>query len=332
MILVTGGTGLLGSQLVFDLITSGKEVKTLIRKNSSTSLLEKKFKNHAALFSQLNFIEGDVLDIFSLDAALENVTHVYHCAATVSFIPSEKDLMQKVNVEGTANLMNACLEKKIEKFCHVSSVAALGRAEENSFINEDAVWENSGNNSNYAISKYGAEREVWRGVAEGLNAVIINPTIIIGEGNYMTDSSAIISRVYNGLSFYTEGINGFVDVRDVSACMIKLMESEIKNERFVICSENKSYKEFLKAVAKSVDKKPPGIKASAWLSAVAWRTETVKTFFTNQKPLITKETAHTAQKKYFYSNEKIKKTIEINFIPVDESLKHWGEKFLAEKK
>lgn len=331
MILVTGGTGLLGSQLVFDLAVAGKRVKILMRPQSSKTLLQQKFKNHPSLFSALTFVEGNVLDVFSVIDALADVTHVYHCAAMVSFAPAEKENMHHINVMGTTNVVNACLEKRIVKLCYVSSVAALGRAGENSLITEETSWENSINNSNYAISKYGAEREVWRGVAEGLDVVIVNPTVIIGEGNYINDSSEIIKRVYNGLLFYSEGVNGFVDVRDVSASMIKLMQSEITNERFVICSENKSYKEFLSAVAKAVGRKAPSVNATPLMSALAWRAEKIKSFFLNKKPLITKETAHTAQKKYFYSNEKIKNTIGINFISVDESVKYWGERFLDRK-
>ncbi|HNR19522.1 MAG TPA: NAD-dependent epimerase/dehydratase family protein [Bacteroidia bacterium] len=326
-ILVTGGTGLLGSQLVFDLVISGEKVRVLKRPTSSTTLLKNKFKQASHLFNQIEFVEGDVLDVFSLEDALDGITYVYHCAAMVSFIAKDNDLMQQINSEGTANMVNACLNKRIKKLCHVSSVAALGRTEKSDVIDENAVWENTKHNSNYAISKYNAEREVWRGIFEGLNAVMVNPTVIIGEGNFKTDSSVLFANVYKGLKFYSEGINGFVDVRDVSHCMIQLMNSDVTNERFIVCSDNQSYKEVLFAIADALQVKRPSIKVNSTLAEMAWRVEMFKSFFSGNKPMVSKETARTALNKHFYSSEKIKKTLGIDFIPVDKSIKNWANSF-----
>lgn len=327
-ILVTGGTGLLGSHLVFDLVSSGEKVRVLKRSTSSTTLLKNKFKQAPHLFNQIEFVEGDVLDVFSLEDALDGITHVYHCAAMVSFIAKDNDLMQQINSEGTANIVNACLNKGIKKLCHVSSVAALGRTEKSDVIDENAVWENSKHNSNYAISKYNAEREVWRGIAEGLNAVMVNPTVIIGEGNFKTDSSVLFANVYKGLKFYSEGINGFVDVRDVSHCMIALMNSDVTNERFVICSQNKSYKEVLFSIADALHVNRPTIKVNATLAEMAWRAEMLKSFFTGNKPMVTKETAHTALNVHQYSNKKIRQSVNAHFHSVTNSINYWAQAYL----
>lgn len=327
--LVTGGTGLLGSQLVFDLVSNGEKVRVLKRASSSTTLLKNKFRLSPHLFNQIEFVDGDVLDIFSVEDALEDVTHVYHCAAMVSFVTKDNDQMQKINADGTANVVNACLNKGIKKLCHVSSVAALGRTDKSDVIDENAVWENSKHNSNYAISKYNAEREVWRGIAEGLNAVMVNPTVIIGEGNFKTDSSVLFANVYKGLKFYSEGVNGFVDVLDVSRCMIELMNADVANKRFVVCSESLSYKEVLFAIADALKVKRPFIKVNTLLAEIAWRAEMIKSFFTGNKPMVTKETARTALNKHYYSSEKIKQTLGVDFIPVEESIMHWGKIYNA---
>jgi nucleoside-diphosphate-sugar epimerase len=326
-ILITGGTGLLGSQLVFDLVMSAEKVRVLKRTTSSTALLKKKFKQQPHLYNEIEFVDGDVLDIFSLEDALDGISHVYHCAAMVSFLANDNNLMQQINANGTANVVNACLHKGIKKLCHVSSVAALGRTEKGDVIDENAVWENSNYNTNYAISKYNAEREAWRGIAEGLNTVMVNPTVIIGEGNFKTDSSVLFANVYKGLKFYSEGVNGFVDVRDVSRCMIELMNRDISNERFVISGDNKSYKEVLFTIADKLQVKRPSIKVNAMLAEVAWRTEMLKSFFTGSKPMVTKETARTALNRHYYSSEKIKKTLGIDFISLGASIKHWANFF-----
>lgn len=326
-ILITGGTGLLGSQLVFDLVMSAEKVRVLKRTTSSTALLKKKFKQQPHLYNEIEFVDGDVLDIFSLEDALDGISHVYHCAAMVSFLANDNNLMQQINANGTANVVNACLHKGIKKLCHVSSVAALGRTEKGDVIDENAVWENSNYNTNYAISKYNAEREAWRGIAEGLNTVMVNPTVIIGEGNFKTDSSVLFANVYKGLKFYSEGVNGFVDVRDVSRCMIELMNRDINNERFVISGDNKSYKEVLFTIADKLQVKRPSIKVNAMLAEVAWRTEMLKSFFTGSKPMVTKETARTALNRHYYSSEKIKKTLGIDFISLGASIKHWANFF-----
>ena len=335
LILVTGSTGLVGSQLLLDLVRSGKQVRAMKKHTGNLSLVHQTFHRYAnndaeALLKNIEWVEGDVLDTYSLLEAMKEVKQVYHCAAVVSFGSYFSNNLMKINVEGTENVVNMALEARIQKLCHISSVAALGRAKKNNLITEETHWEISSNNSLYAVSKYGAEREVWRGIAEGLNAVIVNPSIIIGAGDWKRGSSKMFEQGWKGLKYYTEGINGFVDVRDVSSSMTKLMDSEIKNERFIISSENYSYRDFYNEVSAHFQKRKPYLKATPFLSEIAWRLAAIKGIFTNSSPLINKETARTANQKYFYSNEKIKKTLGIEFIPVKQSIKDTCAIFLKE--
>lgn len=332
MNLITGGTGLLGSRLIYDLIKSGEKVRVLVRESSSRQLVKNYFKNEQALFQKIEWVIGDVLDIFSLEAALINVNQVYHCAAKISFSPVEYKNMMQVNITGTANLVNMCLVAGVKKICHVSSVAAIGRALDGEEITEQTVWQNTPLNSNYAISKYGAEREVWRGMAEGLCAIIVNPTIILGEGNREEGSATLIKKVFEGLKFYTRGVNGFVAVEDVSRLMIELSNSTIRGERFILNAENISYKNFFSTVAGYLGKQPPAYLAGPFLSQVAWRGEKLKSFFTGSTPLITKETARTANNRYYYSNQKIIATINARFMSIDCCLENLCRKFIENNK
>lgn len=332
MILVTGATGLVGSHLLLDLVLKGEKVKALKRANSDLTYVVNLFSEHAGLLENIEWKDGDVLDIFSLGELFNGVKQVYHCAAFVSFLPQEAELMLKTNIDGTANVVNLCLENKIEKLCHVSSVAAINRINEDEIIDENTQWKISKQNSNYAISKYGAEREVRRGIAEGLNAVIVNPTIIIGRGNWKTGSTVMFSQVWKGLKFYTDGTTGFVDVRDVTKAMISLMDSDVSNERFIVNSENLQFKKVFDWIASGLNKPKPSVYVNSFLSGIAWRIEAMKNLLFNTHPLITRETALSAKMKVQFSNEKIKKAIGINFIPVKDSIERTCEIFLSERK
>lgn len=334
MILVTGGTGLVGSHLLFDLINSGKKVRALKRKSSNLDNIKKVFGYYSddveKLFEKIEWFDGDVLDIFSLEDAMKDISEIYHCAGMVSFEPGNEELLTKVNVNGSANVVNIALDKKIKKLCYVSSIAALGRAEHNGFVDEQTHWVSSNKNSLYSVSKFGGEREVWRGIEEGLDAVIINPSIILGPGNWNSGSSRFFTTIWKGLKFYTKGVNGFVNVRDVSKAMVQLMESEIKNERFILNSENISYQNLLNLIAKYLNKKPPTIHAGKFLSAIAWREEKIRSFITRSKPFITKETARTANSDYRYSTKKIEKYLNFKFIPIEKTVKDNAGLFLKE--
>jgi len=331
MILVTGSSGLLGSHILYDLASMGKKIKALVRNLESKKEILQTFSLYTSspeqLMQQVEFAIGDVLDVFSLLDALEGVDQVYHCAAMVSFSPRAADRMLKTNIEGTANVVNSCLEKKIQKLCHVSSVAALGKALDNEAVTEETFWKNSSENSVYSISKYSSEREVWRGVQEGLNAIVVNPTVILGPGNWAKGSSNLFRSAKKGMMFYTNGITGFVDVRDVASCMIKLMESNLVNERFIITSENIAYREFFNWANRAFNKSEPSIYAYPFLSNLVWRLEKIKCFFTQTEPLITKETTRAAHQQNYFSNHKIVDAIQHEFIPIKESIDYTCSSF-----
>ena len=337
MILVTGGTGLVGTHLLYDLVRSGKKVRALKRNSSDISSVKKVFSYYSSdvdeLMKEIEWVNADLLDVYTLLDVMEGVTDVYHCAAMVSFEPKHIDEMLRVNIEGTANMVNAALEKGIRKFCHISSIATVGRSEHGAVSTEETFWKSSPDNSNYAISKYGAEREVWRAAEEGLNVVIVNPSLIIGAGNWQQSSSNMFSKAYKGIKFYTDGENGFVDVRDVASVAIKLMESEIKNQRYLLNSENTTYKYFFDLIHSELGKPLPSIKAGKYLSAFAWRVEKIRSFFSNAVPLITKETAHSANSISRFSNQKIKTIFpDHEFISVEQSIKDTCKLFLQDLK
>jgi len=335
MVLVTGATGLLGSHLLFELVKKGEKVKALKRHNSNIDLVKKIFsyysEDYEELFQRILWVEGDITDVNSIYEALSDVSFVYHTAANVSFIHNDYLLLKKVNAEGTANVVNACLEKNIKKLSYTSSVAALGReSSKGAVVSELTPWDRKSQKSAYSQTKYDAEQEVWRGIAEGLSAVMVNPSIIIGPGVWHKGSTKLFETVWKGQLFYTKGINGFVDVRDVARAMIALMQSDIEGERFIVSSENLSYEDILKEIASSLNVKKPKYNAGRMLSALAWRAEYLKSLLTRNAPLITKETAYTAQNKHLYTNEKIINALNYNFIPIKQSIMDTGRLFLKE--
>ena len=330
MILVTGGTGLVGSHLLLELCRKGKKVRALHRPGSSHAQVERVFSSAPELMQQIEWFEGDINDVYSVLEAMDGVEEVYHAAGLISFVPSDNNRMMKVNIEGTANMVNMALEKGIKRFCHFSSVAAIGRSEEGLEINEKTVWKTSSLNSNYAISKYGAEREVWRAVEEGLNAVIVNPTIIFGPGNWDSGSAKMFMEVWKGLRFYTTGSTGFVDVRDVASAAVRLMEKGVSAQRYILNSENLPYKKIFETIAEHLHKKKPSIRVSPLLGEIAWRGIAFSHLFSKKKPLITRETTRNAQKNWKYSNEKIVKETGIQFIPIADSIADTCRVFLSE--
>ena len=330
MILVTGGTGLVGSHILFDLASSGKRVRALRRKNSNMSVIHRLFSSSPEYLNNIEWVEGELNDLFSLNESMIDVDTIYHSAALISFYQSDRNKMMKVNAEGTANVLNMAIKNGVRRFCHLSSVAALGRNAGEKYVNENSWWKTSSKNSNYAISKYGGEREVWRAMEEGLSAFILNPSIIIGPGNWNSGSAQMVSQVWKGLPFYTNGITGFVDVRDVSKAALILMEKGIRNERFIINSENVSYKYVFDQIAENLKRKKPWIRVSSPLAEFGWRLEIIRSLFSRNKPMITKETARNGLMQWNYSNEKIKKEIGIEFISVEQSVRDTCEYFLKE--
>ena len=308
MILVTGGTGLAGSHLLLELTSQGKRPRALLRKGSSTDFVQHVFRAYAEdpgrQFAMIEWVEGDVLDIPSLEDAMEGVGRVYHNAALVSFDPAKRKMMYKVNVEGTANVVNAALEKGVEKICHLSSIATLGSAGRDGITDESTAWVTSRRNSHYAISKYNGEREIWRGTAEGLDAVVILPSLILGLADLNNGSMQIFKTILKGLPFYTPGKVGYVDARDIAKAQVFLMDSTIRNEKFIVSAENLHYREVLGMVADGFGKKRPYIRVNRTLAMLAVNFFRVKSLFTGKPPIFTKETARTAMKNYHYSSEK----------------------------
>jgi nucleoside-diphosphate-sugar epimerase len=326
MVFVTGGTGFLGAHLIYHLLFEGKHVIALKRETSKMDLFNRIFSFYQIspehLKGTLKWVDGDILNMGQMDEMIGmNITEIYHAAAIVSFQPHDRADMFRSNINGTANLVNAALNKNIRKFCHVSSIAAIGRGENQKSIDETTLWKASRRNSNYAISKYGAEREVWRGIEEGLPAVIINPSVILGPGEIHSGTGKMISVVLKGLKFYSEGCNGFVDVRDVAAIMKRLTESDISGERFIVSAENQTYHEIFSMIATETGQKPPYFKATQLMGQLAWRLSYLQGKLTGTKPLITRETAVTAGNTFLYSNQKIAKTLNHQFIPVNLSIR-----------
>lgn len=325
MVLVTGGTGLVGSHLLYKLLKRGDQVRALCRSNSCKESVKQVFHFYDAasantLFEKIDWFEGDLLDYFSLLDALQDVKQVYHCAAMVSFKPSDADEMFITNTEGTANLVSASLDQKIDKFCYVSSIATLGAAINGQHIDEATFWQSDDNHSVYSQSKFRAEMEVWRGTKEGLNAIVVNPSVILGPGNPDRSSGQLFKSVANGMKFYTPGSTGFVDVRDVTGVMIALTNSDHTDERFVVSSENLTYQDFLTRVAQAYNTTPPNRKAGRYIIGAGWRLERLRYLLTGKEPRITKETARSSQNRSFYSSQKLKDQLQWQFIPIDQSI------------
>jgi nucleoside-diphosphate-sugar epimerase len=277
MILVTGSTGLVGTHLIQQLLQNKQPIKAFFRS-------EIPFEH-----SLVQWVKADILDVVALEEAMQNVTQVYHCAAIVSFNPKQKNELHKTNIEGTANVVNACLNAQVQKLLFVSSVAALGRIREDKPIDETMNWTEETSNSEYGKTKFLAEMEVWRGIGEGLNAVIVNPTIILGNGDWNKGSSSVFKSVYNEFPWYTEGTTGFVDVLDVVEAMIQLMNSNIVAQRFILSAETSTYKDLFTLIANAFNKKPPSKLVTPFIAAVVWRLEAFKAKFSGKQPCLPKK-------------------------------------------
>jgi nucleoside-diphosphate-sugar epimerase len=334
MILVTGGTGLVGSHLLYELVKAGEPVRALKRDTSDTSMVKKVFSFYGAeagaLFPKIEWMTGDVTEPDTLLEALKDVDLVYHCAGYVSYNPNDAGPILKINAEGTANVVNACLEKKIRKLCHVSSVAALGDLPEGKLTDETWFWKGSARDNHYSIGKYNAEREVWRGTEEGLDAVIVNPSVIIGPGNWNASSCVVFRESHKGLRIYPRGGAGYVDVRDVVSVMIKLMNSGIRNERFILNAENSSFRDFANLVHDSLGKKRPSFPAGRFMLGLGWRLEKWRSLITGKPPVLTRVIARALNSTSVYSNEKVKQQLGFRFIPLSESVKYTAEIFLRD--
>lgn len=325
MIFVTGGTGILGSHLLFDLCQQDAPVRALYRSASKRDQLRAFFEkfdpvNGVKRFKTIEWVEGDLLDLVTLQELMEGCETVYHCAALVSFHRRDFNSLIQFNRQGTANIVNCALALGVKKLCYVSSTAALGGSEK-SVITEKTPWKNTPTSTGYSISKYSAEKEVWRGVEEGLDAVIVNPCVILGAGNWNDSSLTVFRTLEKGSRYFPPGANATVDARDVSRIMIKLMNSEIKNKRFLCIGSNQSFKELMDEITSQLKVKSPTKPVKYWLVSLARRVVGFAAFFTRRRPSITKETVHSLFSTRRYSAEKVKTELNEEFYDLKEMVR-----------
>jgi dihydroflavonol-4-reductase len=296
-VLLTGGTGFLGSHILRLLLQQGHEVCALQRSSSRKDLVSN-------LSDRVHWLEGDVTDLTSLETAFEGIEKVIHCAAVVSFHPKDRRQMMQINVEGTANMVNYALDAGVQQFIHVSSIAAIGRSATRRHLSEVSKWETSSYNSQYAISKYLAEQEVWRAAAEGLSVSIVNPSVILGSGFWGENTSMFFQRIDNGLRFYPTGATGFVDVEDVATFILLLLESGKTSERYLLNGENLSYQTLFGWIAAALDVPAPSVPAAPWMAELAWRIEWLREKLMGSTPLVTKESARSSVNRFTFDNSK----------------------------
>lgn len=317
MILVTGATGLVGAHLLVDLTQNESKVRAIYRNKHSVEKTRSLFELYqkSSLFDKIEWVQADILDIPSLENAFAKVTHVYHCAAMISFNPDDEEKLRKTNIEGTANIVNFCLGHNVKKLCHVSSVAALGDLQEHeSIITEKTEWNPEKEHSDYAISKYGAEMEIWRAQQEGLDVVVVNPGIILGPGFWQDGSGKLFSGVANGLKFFTKGKAGYISVLDVVKSMIELMNGNISGERYILVAESISFEEITKKIARELNVPGPSVYANKLMTEMAWRLDWMSSTFLKKERKLSKISAQTVHNHNFYSNQKIKESLGLKFI------------------
>ncbi|RLD74609.1 MAG: NAD-dependent epimerase [Bacteroidetes bacterium] len=333
MILVTGGTGLVGSHLLYHLLLKNDSVKAIHQNTSDLLVVKKVFSYFTSdvdtLYDKIVWFEADLNDVPELEIAFKDITHVYHCAAFISFDPKDYKKMRKINIDGTTNIVNQCILNSISKLCFVSSVATLEKDIKKDVIDESENWDNTKDKSGYAITKYGAEKEVWRASQENVDIVIVNPGVILGSGFWNKGSSSLFFKVKNGFPFYTEGITGFVDVIDVVQIMQKLMLSEVKNERFVLVSENITFKDLFFQIADALKVKRPVLRVSKTWSEIIWRFEKVKSTIFRSSPVITKYSSRSSQSKKIYSSIKIKSVLNVTFIKITKTIQRVSKDLIS---
>jgi len=319
---VTGGTGFVGAYLLRYLVRKGERVRALRRVDSPMDLV-------VEIADKVEWVEGDILDVPSLETAMEGVDNVYHCAAMVSFDPRDRKHMMKINIEGTANLVNLCLSLNVRRLLHVSSIAALGREADTPQVNEATKWSDSSLNSNYAISKFRAECEVWRGMEEGLDVVVVNPSVIVGSGYWEKGSSALFKTIGKGMKHYPGGGTGFVDVRDVARASMELMNSDISGERFILNSENISWRDFMTLTATQLQVSPPTRLIEGLPLEIFWRAEWLRSRLFNTKPILTRETVRNSAHTFYFDNAKIREAIGFQFLPIAATVHETAAQFIA---
>ena len=336
MILVTGGTGLVGFHLLLQLSQEENAIRAIYRSEKKRLHVKNLFEKADKLpqFEKIDWVNANILDIPALETAFTNVSYVYHCAALVSFNPKDEEKLYQNNIVGTANVVNISLSKKVKKLCFVSSISALGNGtEHNLFINEETERNNEAVRSDYSISKFGAEMEVWRGFQEGLDVVIVNPGVIFGNGFPKEGSSLFIQNIKNGQLFYTHGKLGIVAVEDVVKAMMTLMKSTISGERFILVAEDVTYKELFDSIAKILNQvqndnkvKKPKFEIKKWQLQIIRIFEFIFAALFFRKRMLTKATINTLYNIEIHDTNKIKTAIDFEFLDMKVYLKTLIEK------
>lgn len=330
MILVTGGTGLVGAYLLLNLLQNGESVRAVYRTENNIALTRRLFEaqNSINLFDQIEWFQADITDIPRLEKAFRDIDFVYHCAALISFDPKDEEALRKINIEGTANVVNCALDFKVKKLCYVSSIAALGDAPEGtSVITEETDWNPEKLHGDYAITKFGAEMEVWRASQEGLDVVVVNPGIIFGSGFWNNGSGQIFTQIASGFPFFSKGLTGVIAVEDVITIMTRLMNSPVKGERFTLVAENLPLNSILFAIADGMNKKRPFFYANTLATAIAWRIDWLIATLFFRKRSFTKATAKSAHSQETFSQKKIVQQLNYSFIPMTPYLSALAKKY-----
>ena len=328
MNLVTGATGLLGTHLMMELLSRGEHVRALVRASSDRQSIADVFRFcNCNQFDAIEWVEGDVLDTDSLEEAMKGCTHVFHCAAIVSYHPAERADMYRVNTEGTANVMNVALLLGNIKVGFVSSIAAIGKAKNNEHVDEESEWVENDMNTHYAITKQLSEMEFWRGIHEGLEGVAFNCGFIIGPGNFERSSPSLFRKLNEGMDFYPPGGTGFIAAADAAKCIVELTLSNISAERYILVTENLSMKELFQEVAAAIGKRIPRREAKPWILEAARIAEWLKEKTTGKQAIVTKETVKNASLRFYYDSSKLQRAFVFQPTPIKEAIRQTAQYF-----
>jgi nucleoside-diphosphate-sugar epimerase len=313
MIAVTGANGLLGSFIVRMLIQHDEPFVAMKRKDSDISLLQD-------VNESITWFDADILDIVSLNEAFRNVTHVIHTAAIVSFNPRRARHVMEINVQGTRNVVNACLANNVKRIVHVSSVAALAAQKSQTTITEENKWVETQHQTVYAKSKYLSELEIFRGQEEGISSVIVNPSLILAGANWDNSSAQIFKYIWRQSPFYSDGSINYVDVLDVAKIIYMLLRMPVEAERYIVSAGKVRYKELFGLIAKEFGKKIPSIKINKNFLSIGAYFETWRAIIAGSEPRLTRETARVAGVNYLFENRKIVDQLNFEFQPIDKTL------------
>lgn len=333
MVLVTGGTGLVGSHLLLRLLRDDISIRATHREESNLSRVKKVFSYYtedaAELFNKIEWVKADLNDIPTLETIFSDIDQVYHTAALISFDPGDYKNLKKVNTDGTANIVNLCIAKKVKKLCYVSTIGAIGKSLDNTIATEENQWIEEDANV-YALSKYAAEMEVWRGTQEGLPAVIVNPGVIIGPGFWNSGSGTFFKAANRGYSFYPPGGTGFIAVEDVVQIMVDLMQSPIKNERYISVAKNLTFREVLGLITQNLGIPVPKKELKHWQLQLGRYFDWSAHFLTNRGRQLTKNSIRSLYQRDNYANHKVKKVLNFEFAPLEKAIEFSCRKFIEE--